>query len=94
VRKNYRTRRGEIDLIMRDGSTLVFVEVRYRSRADYVAPEDTVGSRKRARLIAAANQFLDSASRGSPPRCRFDVVSVTRRHYRLDCRWIKDAFTS
>lgn len=93
VRRNYRTRQGEIDLIMRDADVLVFVEVRFRSRSDFGTPEETVDRRKRARLRAAAAHYLASASGASVP-CRFDVMSVTRPNYRLECRWIKDAFAS
>src|SRR5262245_20868987 len=77
---NYRTRFGEIDLVMRDTDTLVFVEVRFRTRDDLMRPEETVDAAKRVRLIAAARTFVASRSYASTP-CRFDVVSVTRRHY-------------
>ena len=89
---NHRAARGEIDLVMRDGDVLVFVEVRYRTRDDFMTPEQSVDARKQRRLIAAAHHFLATSSFGRTPRCRFDVVSVTRRHYLLSCRWTKDAF--
>src|SRR4051812_3764951 len=54
VARNYRTRRGEIDLIARDGDTLVFVEVRMRSRADFGGAAASVTLAKRERWIAAA----------------------------------------
>jgi putative endonuclease len=90
---NYRTRFGEIDLVMHDTDMLVFVEVRFRRRDDLIKPEETVDAAKRARLIAAAEIFIASRSCASTP-CRFDVVSVTRRHYGYRCNWIKDAFHS
>ena len=49
--RNYRCRSGEIDLIMRDGEYLVFVEVRYRKREAFGSAAETVSSSKRARII-------------------------------------------
>ena len=92
VSRNHRTRHGEIDLVMRDGETLVFVEVRFRSRSDHGRPEETVDRRKRAHIRAAAAHYLSSTPGAAMRACRFDVVSVTRPHYRLVFRWIKDAF--
>lgn len=76
VQRNYRCRRGEIDLVMVDGSTLVFVEVRYRRNTAYGKPEETVGPRKQARLVAAALHYLQHTGQHSRP-CRFDVVALT-----------------
>ncbi len=74
VARNYRTRLGEIDLVARDGATLVFVEVRMRSCSRYGGAAASVGWRKRARIEAAARQFLSRLARVPP--CRFDVVAV------------------
>lgn len=89
IAQNYRTRRGEIDLIMRDGKTLVFVEVRLRTNRYYGDGMDSVTARKRARIIAAAQAYLQSLSR--VPACRFDVVALAT----LDgdaIEWVRDAF--
>lgn len=74
VARNYRTRMGEIDLVARDGATLVFVEVRMRSSARYGGGAESIGARKQARIAAAARQYL-SRLRREPP-CRFDVVTL------------------
>jgi putative endonuclease len=74
VSRNYRTRFGEIDLIARDGDTLVFVEVRMRSSARFGGAAQSIDARKKARIIAAARQFL-TRFRHEPP-CRFDVVTL------------------
>src|SRR5690606_657756 len=74
--RNYRGPRGEIDLVMREGATLVFVEVRYRSRSDYGHASETVDRRKQARLRATAEHFLQHRTR-CPGPCRFDIVAVT-----------------
>jgi len=72
VERNFHTRQGEIDLIARDGDTLVFVEVRMRSRADFGGAAGSVTAAKQARWIAAAQGYL--AKIGREPPCRFDVV--------------------
>ncbi|NJN52178.1 MAG: YraN family protein [Gammaproteobacteria bacterium] len=92
VYRNYRTRGGEIDLVMRDGDDLVFVEVRYRARADFGTGADSVDIGKRARIIDTAHHFLAQHADESCRRCRFDVVSVTKRNYRRQYHWIQDAF--
>lgn len=74
VARNFRTRLGEIDLIARDGETLVFVEVRMRSAssARFGGGLGSIDARKRARIVAAARGYLMRL--GREPRCRFDVV--------------------
>lgn len=72
VARNFRTRRGEIDLVARDGATLVFVEVRLRRSARYGGSAESITAAKRARLVAAAQMFL-LRERGDPP-CRFDAI--------------------
>jgi putative endonuclease len=74
VARNYRTRMGEIDLIARDGETLVFVEVRMRSSDHYGGGAESIGWRKRSRIEAAARQYLALLRR--EPACRFDVVTL------------------
>lgn len=76
VGRNYRTRFGEIDLIARDGRTLVFVEVRMRSSLRYGGALESITAAKRARLVAAANGYL--ATLGREPACRFDAVLMQR----------------
>jgi len=72
VERNFRTRRGEIDLIARDRDSIVFVEVRMRSRGDFGGAAASVTAAKQARWIAAAQGYL--AILGREPPCRFDVV--------------------
>jgi putative endonuclease len=75
VDQNVRTRAGEIDLIAREGKTLVFVEV--KTRKDLIAepPQAAVNTRKQNRLARLAQGYL-RAKRMREVRCRFDVVSV------------------
>jgi len=76
VARNYRVRRGEIDLIARDGATLVFVEVRLRSSARFGGAAESITAAKRARLVAAAQAYL-LGQRGDPA-CRFDAILLDR----------------
>lgn len=95
LHKNYRCRRGEIDLVMLDSScpeqTLVFVEVRYRKTSAYGAPEETIIKTKQKRINAAATHYL-AATNALHHTTRFDVIAVTRPHYLPIVHWIKDAF--
>jgi putative endonuclease len=95
VQTNFRTPGrggGEIDLIMREpDGTLVFVEVRQRSRVDYGGAAASIGSIKRARIILAARHYLMRLR--SLPSCRFDVVLVQGDLAdRAQITWLKAAF--
>ncbi|ABM62867.1 YraN family protein [Halorhodospira halophila] len=82
--RNFRTRRGEIDLIMADGGVTVFVEVRRRSHPGYGGATASVDRRKRQRLSRAASAWLAR----HPGWARFDVVA-TDGH---EVHWVRDAF--
>lgn len=86
--RNWRCRHGEIDLIARDGGTLVFAEVRLRRDARFGGAAESVTVAKRARLVAAARLYLV----GQPEcDCRFDVLLLDA----LDddrVQWVRDAF--
>ena len=86
--RNYRCRRGEIDLVVREGGTCVFVEVRLRRSDRYGGAGGSIDRRKQARLIAAARHWL--AGKPDQP-CRFDAVLLEDLDVsRLE--WIRDAF--
>ena len=70
--RNYRTGQGEVDLIARDGATLVFVEVKSRKQG---APAEAVTPEKQRRLTLAALHFLKRHGLLEQP-CRFDVVAI------------------
>ena len=89
ITRNYRCRFGEIDLILLDGKTIVFAEVRLRGNARFGGGAASVTPRKQQRLIAAAQHYL-TGQHSSPP-CRFDVLSLDKLELsRID--WIKNAF--
>jgi len=87
VAHNVRCRHGEIDLVMRDEQTLVFVEVRYRRGEGFGGAAASVDRRKQARLTAAAGYYLQRHPTDLP--CRFDVVAIGAQDR---VQWIKDAF--
>ena len=91
VARNFRRRVGEIDIVMLDRDTIVFVEVRFRSSERFSSPELTVNAAKQARLIRAAALFLARNPAHANRTCRFDVVAVNGPAV-TDCRWIRDAF--
>jgi putative endonuclease len=73
---NYRWRRGEIDLVAREGVTLCFVEVRSRGGPGYGPAAGSVDAAKQHRIARAAEHFLATTWKQAPCPCRFDVVSV------------------
>src|SRR5262245_31800985 len=74
--RNLRSRLGEIDLLVRDGGTLVSVGVRARRGGAGDPPQAAVNTRKRLRLARLALGYL-AARRLGEPRCRFDVIGVS-----------------
>ncbi len=75
LERNYRGRRGEIDLVLRDGETVVFVEVKRRTSGAFGLPEEAVDGRKQRRIAAVAAGYLARHGLADRP-CRFDVVAV------------------
>ena len=75
--RNFRCKTGEIDLILSDGESLVFVEVRYRKNSDLGSPLETVTRAKQAKLRRTAQHFLQQNFADQWPACRFDVVGIT-----------------
>jgi putative endonuclease len=87
LQKNYRLKMGEIDLIMRDGQTIVFIEVRYRKTTSYGGALQSIDSRKQARIIRTAQHYLQY--RAPEAQARFDVIAIEGNN---GIQWIKNAF--
>ena len=87
---NYKTRIGEIDIIARDGDTLVFIEVKTRESLEYGHPFEAVNARKRKKLAMVAMLYLKRFD--DVPPCRFDIVSIFINNGTPECELIKDAF--
>lgn len=90
IRKNYKTRIGEIDLIAMDGDTLVFIEVKTRESLVYGHPHESVNRRKKSKISSVASLYLKTLE--EIPPCRFDVVSVYSNGSRPELEIIRDAF--
>lgn len=87
---NYRV--GELDLVMLDGSTLVFVEVRYRRSSRFGGGADSVDVHKRRKLVRAAMAFLVRNRRFADGACRFDVIEAEGDPAAPTFNWLRDAF--
>ncbi|MEQ6918333.1 YraN family protein [Halomonas aquatica] len=87
---NQHAKGGEIDLVMRDGDVLVFVEVRHRADSRHGHPLETITATKQRRLIRAARFYLQRNGLSCP--CRFDVLAVTGTPPDLAIDWVANAF--
>ena len=86
----YRTKLGEVDVIAWDGPMLVFIEVKARQNSE--PPEDSVGYRKRQRIIRAARHYISRYRLHDSP-FRFDIVAVTvLPQCKPQFRLLRDAF--
>lgn len=93
VARNFSRPYGEIDLVMRDGAVLVFVEVRYRGPGSWLDGVHSVDTAKRRRLTRTAEAFLDAHPEYAADATRFDVVSVSGTKFPKRIDWVTDAFT-
>lgn len=91
LERNYRCRGGEIDLVMSEGQTLVFIEVRYRSHQSFGGAAASVDRHKQQRLLLAAQHYLQQQRSADRP-CRFDVVAIDPgKDGTPSLQWIKNA---
>ncbi len=89
LERNYRCRKGEIDLIAREGGTYVFLEVKYRKGDGSGHPAEAVDVRKQKRVSGSALWYLAEQGALEAP-CRFDVIAVAGEEGRI--RWFRNAF--
>ena len=85
MQQNYHCRGGEIDLIMRDQQTLVFVEVRARAAGSMVRAEDSIDARKQLRIGRAVRHYLAQHPASADHYLRVDVLA----HNGQQWRWLK-----
>lgn len=90
--ENYRFKGGEIDLIMRDGDTIVFIEVRYRKHSGFGSGAESVTQQKQRRVIATAQHYLQHTAKLVDRPCRFDVVAISKDIHKHEVEWIPGAF--
>ncbi len=90
VSRNYTIRGGEIDLIMRHGNVLVFVEVRYRANHIHGSGAESITHHKQQRLLKTAQHYLQKHYGAAPPDCRFDVMSGSGQPVQFE--WLQNVF--
>lgn len=90
VTQNHYVKGGELDLVMRDGDILVFIEVKHRTTTRYGHPLETVTYQKQQRLVRAARLYIARGGLSSP--CRFDILAITGKPPNLEFDWVKAAF--
>ncbi len=76
IERNYRIKQGEVDIICVDGSTLIFVEVKYRSTADHGKAVEYVRPYKVRRIMKAAWHYIKNTTRPLPENYRIDVIAI------------------
>ena len=90
--RNASARGGELDLVMQDDATLVFVEVRYRSSNAFGGGVASVDAGKQRRLVRAAQAYLLRHPRHADAPCRFDVIAASGDPAAPAFDWLRDAF--
>ena len=94
LHRNFRRRFGEIDLVARDRSELVIVEVRGRSTSAYGGAAASIDARKKQRVTRAALLLLQQHKELSRMRVRFDVVLISHATDKPTIQWIRHAFAA
>ncbi len=92
VRRNFRCRGAEIDIIVRDGRYLCFVEVKYRKDDKYGGPESAVDYVKRKKICKASRYYTYLEGFGEDTPLRYDVLAIMGDEKQYKFKWIKDAF--
>ena len=91
IQQNYQCKSGEIDLIMQQHGTLIFVEVKYRSKADYGEPGEMITPGKIAKLKRAAKHYLVQQKYNEiHTPIRFDAILINGEFKRIE--WLKNIF--
>ncbi|MDG1752717.1 MAG: YraN family protein [Thalassotalea sp.] len=92
--KNFHSRQGEIDLIMKDGDCIVFVEVKYRKNNHFGGAISAVTYQKQQKIIKTAAFFLQQQKLNEyNTACRFDIVAIEGDTNKPDTQWLKNAFS-
>jgi putative endonuclease len=92
ISRNYYCKAGEIDLLMQDCNTLVFVEVRFRSNPYFGSAAESITAKKIQRIRKTAEHFLLTHTYFEHLYKRFDVLTISAQSSKHEILWIKDAF--
>ena len=90
---NYECKTGEIDIIMEDAETIVFVEVRFRQNKNYGGALVSVSRSKQTKIIRTAKLYLLEHNLYDKVFCRFDIITGETVNNQLEINWYKNAFT-
>ena len=92
IERNFNSRGGEIDLVMQEAETLVFVEVRFRKNDNFGTPAESITASKKRKLLQTAQLYLLAHPTWRNKPCRFDVMAARPGESGLQFEWIKNAF--
>lgn len=90
--QNYHGKFGELDIIMQDNDSIVFVEVRYRNKTSFGAPAESVNYQKQQKIIKTALYYLQQHPQWQNAAARFDVIGISASASAKEVEWIKNAF--
>ena len=93
--RNYYTRRGEVDLIMTNNQSLIFIEVRYRKNSRFGSAEESITAAKQHKIITSAKEYINRHKLWNM-QIQFDVVTLTPcdKKNTVQLNWLKNAFTA
>ena len=90
LERNYRFKKGEIDIIMRKDNTLCFIEVKLRSNLDYGRPEEFVSENQKSLIIGSADNYIHQFDWAGD--IRFDILALTQKDSKVNFEHFRDAF--
>jgi putative endonuclease len=92
LRRNYRVRSGEIDIIAKDEKYYCFIEVKYRKDDKYGAPEAAVDFYKQRQISKVSKHFLSYILKSYEVPIRYDVIAISGSEGAVSVKWLKNAF--
>ncbi len=90
--RNYHSPFGEIDIIMRERASLVFIEVRYRASETFCPAVETISRTKQQRIRTTAEHYLQQQRQADKHDCRFDVITLSGPEQKPAYNWMRNAF--
>jgi putative endonuclease len=94
LQRNFSSRFGEIDLVMEEKRTIVFIEVKYRNNNEHGSGAEAVSFQKQNRISRTAAWYLSKNPHRAEQFCRFDVISINPKSTQQGIKWIRNAFYS
>ena len=92
IERNFRSKHGEVDLIMQDRNCTVFVEVRYRKNTDFLNPLESINQKKVNNIINCCNFYIQKSKAGVDSY-RFDIITITGELKNPEIEWYENAFS-